>query len=247
MKLMENVYLVAAGDNGMSLTSPLDCNVYLIDTGKGALLIDAGANHQPELMDAVIASHGFEMSDIKIILLTHYHADHSCGANRLHKLTGASVYAPEQEAEAIAKGDTQALGLARAMAAGYVYPDGYKYEACPAVQPIADGETISLGDVEITAQAVPGHSLQSMVYSARIGRKACLFTGDALFPRGEILLQNLPDVCIYPYAQALKELALLEVDALFPGHREPSLCRGKRHLDAANNIFDGLLIPPQLF
>ena len=43
MQLTEHIYLVASGDTSFSLTGALDCNVYLIDTGAGLILIDAGA------------------------------------------------------------------------------------------------------------------------------------------------------------------------------------------------------------
>jgi len=219
----------------------------MIDTGQGLILIDAGSNHEPEKMDAVIASMGFSMQDIKYVLLTHYHADHSCGAARLSRICGSDVYAPEKEAEAIKTGDLSQIGLKAALNAGYIYPDGYVYEACPDVIPYVDGQSITLGDVTITGYAVPGHSLQDMVYYAEIDSKKCLFTGDALFPGGKIMLQNLPDVCIYDYSVGLKKLCQLSIDAFFPGHREPSLSRGKRHLFAAVKKFDTLLIPEQLF
>jgi len=246
LKLLDHLFLVASGDVGLSLTSPLDCNVYLIDTGQGVILIDAGSNYHPEMMDGVIASMGFAIDDIKIILLTHYHADHCCGAQRLYKMSGACVYAPEKEAQAIIDGDADQIGLTVARNAGYVYPDGYEFVACPKVIPLCDGQAVSLGDVTVTGHAIPGHSLQDMVYHSKIDGNHCLFTGDSLFPTGMVLLQNLPDVCIYDYSVGLKKLSRLPVDVFLPGHREPSLSRGKRHLEAAIAKFDGLLLPAQL-
>lgn len=245
MQLTEHIYLVASGDTSFSLTGALDCNVYLIDTGAGLILIDAGALDEPEKMDVLIAAHGFSLSQIKMIILTHYHADHAGGAARISSLSGCAVYASAREADAISRGDQVAIGLAAALRAGYVYPAGYGFAACPGVKPLHKGDIINLGTVNLQVWTVPGHSLEDIVLSGAIDGKNCLFTGDALFPGGKILLQNLPDVSIHPYAEAVKELAGLPVDAFFPGHREPSLNRGKRHVQAAVRYFDSLLIPPQ--
>lgn len=245
MKLLDNLYMVASGDVGLSLTSYLDCNVYLINAGGELILIDSGSNYEPHKMDTLIESLGFSLEQIKIILLTHYHADHAGGAARLKELTGCAVYASAKEADAIITGNLERIGLTAALKAGYVYPKGYTFRPCPDVRKLSHGDTLSLNGIIVKALAVPGHSLEGMVYYVDINGKYCLFTGDSLFPGGKIMLQNLPDVSIYSYYLALKNLGELDVDAFFPGHREPSLNRGKRHIEAALNQFEKLVLPPQ--
>ena len=82
---------------------------------------------EPEKMDAIIAAHGFTLPQIKMVILTHYHADHAGGAARLKRLSGCAVYASAREADAIIRGDSVAIGLAAALQAGYVYPAGYGF------------------------------------------------------------------------------------------------------------------------
>jgi len=62
-----------------------------------------------------------------------------------------------------------------------------------------------------------------------------------------VLIQSLPDVSLYPYAQAMKKLAELEVDALFPGHGVFCLENGGSHVRAAAAKFACGLVPPQLY
>lgn len=246
MQLTEHIYLVGAGDVGLAITDSLDCNVYLIDTGAGAILIDAGAGNDPKPMEKVITSHGFNMADIKILVLTHYHADHSCGAARIKKLSGCRVYAPEKEVSAIISGDLEQIGMAPAMRAGFTYPKGYTFQPCEGVEPLEDGSIVELGNVSLKIFCIPGHSLQDAVLYGEVDGKNVMISGDVFFPRGQILLQNLPDVCIYDYSKALGNLADKKIDILLPGHREPCLNRAGQHLKMVMDKFNSLLIPPQL-
>lgn len=245
MQLSESIYMVASGMLGFSFTHVLDCNVFLIDTGDGVILIDSGVNMEVEKMDAVIRSHGFELTDVKKILLTHYHADHACGAARIKQISGCDVYAPAREARAIETGDEAATSVE--LAKGGFYPEDYIYPKCPGVKGMNDSETVSLGNVSLTAYMVPGHSLEDMVVYGEIDGKKTMFSGDVVFAGGQVLLQPLHDVTIAPYAAGMRKLAELEVEALFPGHGVFSLEDGGRHIKAAVDKFNAGTIPPQFF
>lgn len=245
MKITDHIYIVASGKWGFGMTSALDCNVFLVDTGDGCVLIDSGVNMETERMDEIIRSHGFELTDIKAVLLTHYHADHACGAARIREATGCVVMAPAKEAHAIEIGDEEATSVAGGK--GLLYPADYSYPKCPGVEPLVDGEQFCLGDVTFTAYAVPGHSCEGVVYTAQIDGKNCMFTGDAVFACGQVLIQSLYDVSLYPYGQAMKRLSELDVDALFPGHGVFLLENGIDHIKMASAAFQSGLIPKQLY
>lgn len=245
MKITDHIYLVASGKWGFGITHEIDCNVYLIDTGEGCILIDAGVGLSPERMDAVIESHGFQLSDIKIILLSHYHGDHACGAARIQERSGCKVYAPAKEAKAIETGDEEATSIAAAK--GGLYPLDFTYPKCTGgVIGLEDGETVTLGNVTVRVFMVPGHSLCDMVMYAEIDGKKCMFTADAVFVCGQVLIQSLYDVSLWPYSRAMQKLAEIEVDALFPGHGVFCLEGGSAHIKTAAAKFASGLIPPQL-
>lgn len=241
MRLTDQIYLIAGGKWSFGLTHPLDCSVYLIDTGAGCILVDAGCGLETERMDSVMASHGFSLNDIAMIVLTHYHADHACGAARIAKASHCAVYAPGPEAEAVAKGDDVATSLAPGR--GKSYPADFVYPSCPNVEGLSEGDSISLGNVTLEVKLIPGHSLCDMALYGSIGGKNCLFSGDAIFAGGEILLQSLYDVSIFPYSEAVKRLAELPVDALFPGHGQFFLSDGSYHVKRCAEQFASGLAP----
>lgn len=244
MKITDHIYLVASGKWGFGITQELDCNVYMIDTGDGCILIDAGTGMETEKMDAIIASHGFQLSDIKALFLSHYHGDHACGASRIQAASGCKVYAPAKEAHAIEIGDETATSVGPSK--GGLYPLDFVYPKTPGVIGLEDGAEVTVGGITIKVKMVPGHSLCDMVMMATIDGKACCFTADSVFVCGQVLIQSLYDVSLYPYATAIKELAEENIDALFPGHGVFCLENGVAHVKTAAAKFACGLIPPQL-
>ena len=244
MKITDHIYIVASGKWGFGMTHELDCNAYLVDGGDGCILIDAGVGLDTDRMDEVLASHGFSLPDIRAVMLTHYHGDHACGARpyqgglrvrRLRSLPrGGGHFNSDEEATslALAKGSpTRRLQLPR----------------CSGVIGLNEGDEVAVGDVTLSVRMVPGHSLCSMAIYGAVDGKKCLFTGDSVFVCGQVLIQSLKDVSIFPYAQAIKRLAELETDALFPGHGVFCLENGGSHVKTAADRFAAGLIPPQLY
>lgn len=246
MKITDNIYLVGSGSQwGFGLTNPVDCNVFLVDTGDGCVMIDAGTGMEPEKLDAVIESHGYTLKDVKAMFLTHYHGDHACGASRIQKISGCTIYASELEAEVIAEGDEIRSSVAGAK--GGLYPLDFTYPKSDNVVALKDGDSVTVGNVTFTGYMVPGHSQQDMVVYAEIDGKQCLFTGDCVFAHGQVLLQSLYDVSIFPYAEAMRKVAQLPIDAIFPGHGVFCLQDGHRYVQAAVDKFNSGLIPQQLY
>ena len=65
MKVTRSISLAASGDNGLGLTHPLDCNAWLIDSGEGLILVDAGVNLDNLRIEEEIAADGYRLSDIR--------------------------------------------------------------------------------------------------------------------------------------------------------------------------------------
>ena len=70
---------------------------YLIDTGDGLILIDTAMHETVYLLIENVRKLGYELTDIKKILLTHAHIDHIGGARTLKELTGAKIYLGERD------------------------------------------------------------------------------------------------------------------------------------------------------
>ena len=243
MRLTERVCITGGGKWSFGLTHPIDCSIYLIETPEGCIMVDSGCSLESERIEAVMQSDGHRIEDVKILVLTHYHADHACGAAWIHEKSGCRVFASAPEAECIAKGDDVASSLAPGR--GKSYPADFVYPPCPCVEPLCDGGSVRLGDVELKAYLVPGHSLCDMVLYGEVGGIKCMFSGDAVFAGGEVLLQSLYDVSILPYFEGMKRLAALKPDALFPGHGQVILSGASWHVDSCLEGFESGLVPKQ--
>ena len=102
MRITEHVSLIGSGDNGMGLSHPLDCNVYLVDTGSGLIMVDPGVGLDNELIQDRMVEMGYDLSSVKYIVITHAHADHAGGAPYFSKLCGAEIVADPHEAGVLA-------------------------------------------------------------------------------------------------------------------------------------------------
>jgi hypothetical protein len=78
------------------------------------------------------------------------------------------------------------------------------------------------------------------------GERTYLVQGDVVFFGGTIFLQNVPDCSLQDYAATVKKLARLDFDAHLPGHLGISLTNGKRHIEAAAEVFGKLGVPRNL-
>ncbi|MGI8414818.1 MAG: MBL fold metallo-hydrolase, partial [Nakamurella sp.] len=136
---------------------PMDNNVYLLvcRTTGDATLIDA-ANDNERILD--LLGDGPERPRLRSIVTTHRHGDHWQALPSVAGVTGANLYA----------GAADAKGL-----------------PVPTDVPLEQGSTVPLGDSELQAISLRGHTPGSvaLLYRDPTGL-AHLFTGDSLFPGG---------------------------------------------------------------
>ena len=127
----------------------------LIRSADGNVLIDTGTAKGSEAIAANIESLGVKLTDVKAILGSHEHFDHAGGFARMQKLTGAPVLVGAGAVDVIRTGkvdlrDPQA-GQLDAMA-----------PVTGTIRAVADGEVVTIGGLEITGIATPGHTLGAM-------------------------------------------------------------------------------------
>lgn len=119
-----------------------DWAVYLIDTGDGLILIDTSMSNVLYLLIDSIYKMGFDLRNIKKILLSHGHPDHDGGARQLRELTGAEIYLSKED-------------LAYKEVIKSWMPKVFPYE----VDHFYDDLTpITLGNITIRTKLCPGHT-----------------------------------------------------------------------------------------
>jgi metallo-beta-lactamase class B len=125
----------------------------LITGTAGSILLDGGLPQSAPLIDANIRKLGFKTEDVKLIVNSHAHYDHAGGIAALQRASGAAVAASPAGKRAIEQGeptpDDPQYGLGRAVNA---------FPAVTNVRAVADGETVRVGDLAITAHHTPGHT-----------------------------------------------------------------------------------------
>lgn len=242
VRLTERVSLVGGGATGLGISHPIDCNVYLLSGREELALIDAGSGLGEDEILSNVTSLGHDAEAIRLIFLTHAHADHAGGAASLAEKLGASVYLSEVEKEAFEAADEEALGLTIARRNGF-YPGDYRLRSCKVDRVLRGGERLKCGDLELSVVNTPGHSAGSISYSVDLEDGLTLFSGDTVFAGGKISLLVCPGSDLLSLADSVSSLGDYSVDVLLPGHGLFPLRGGAQHIQQAIQAFDSMLPP----
>jgi metallo-beta-lactamase class B len=222
--LIGNIYYV--GTDGIA--------VYIVKTSQGLILMDTALPQSTGMIKENIAKLGFKLGDIKYILNSHAHFDHTGGFAEIKKETGAQLVAGERD---------------RPLLEGGYYPGDEKNTdlAFPSVtvdRAVKEGDKITLGDTTLTAHAMPGHSpgCTSWEMTVKDGNE----DHDVLFfCSGTVALNRLVGQPTYPgiaddYRSTFaKAKAMTKVDVLLGPHPEVYGMQAKRAQmrDGAPNPF----------
>ena len=248
MRLTRDVALVGGGSmTGFGLSDAFDSHVYLLDGGDEAALIDCGMG-TPAGLAAVreqISGAGVDIARVRRLFLTHYHTDHAGGARTYRDALGLSVAIGRDARPALEHADHDATSFTSASAAGF-FPAGYEYPACPVDEPLDDGQEIRVGRLTVRFVATAGHCAGHGAYLVTGGERAYLFSGDAVFAMGRILLQAIPDCDLGASLASIRRMNALEFDALLPGHGPIALTGGHGHVAAAVATIDRLAVPVRI-
>jgi glyoxylase-like metal-dependent hydrolase (beta-lactamase superfamily II) len=132
--------------------------------GEGVVLVDCGVPNQRESFVRQLQTQGISPQDIRLIVLTHGHYDHTGSAAAIKSLTGAPIALHRADAEAVQKGETLAIhgftGWGRMVAfLGRVANISASVPPLP-VDLILGDEGLSLEPYGIAGQVIytPGHT-----------------------------------------------------------------------------------------
>lgn len=126
---------------------PIGVSSFLITTPDGHFLIDGGIPQTPKLIEANIAALGFSIGDVRYLLSSHAHADHAGGLAQMKRDSGA-IFA----ASAADKPILEAGRISYGPSANWRFPP------VRVDRILADGDTLTLGGVTLTAHLTPGHT-----------------------------------------------------------------------------------------
>lgn len=183
-------------------------NSYLFVKGKDVMIVDTGLPGSAEQILRALEALGSGKS-VKAIVLTHYHIDHTGSASDLKKITGATVYAHEEDAPFIS-GERE-----------FPLPPSVPRERYSSYRTVDVDQRLREGDDVFGFKIIhiPGHTPGSIALHGY----GMLFSGDTLNARGGSI-QGTP--AQYDWNReladrAVKRLLELDFDILLPGHGDP--------------------------
>jgi len=141
----------------------------LIVTKEGLILLDGDLPQSVPLIEDNIKALGHDVREVKLILVSHEHFDHVGGIAALKRDSGARVLAGAEAAMALGQGHPTEADPQ------YAKDDKYPYPKVAGVETVTDGQTITLGEVTVTAHRTPGHTPGGTSWSWRSCEKGkCL-------------------------------------------------------------------------
>ncbi len=186
---------------------------YLITTARGHILIDGGPAQAAPVIAANVAALGFAMRDVRILLNTHAHFDHSGGLARLQRLSGAEVIASAADRAALESGRFP-YGPAGAIASPPVRVD----------RVIGDGEAVTLGGATLTAHLTPGHTpgCTSWSWPARGGDgvERTVFLHCSATVAGQTLVPESYPGMVADFRRTFERVRAIQADVFLANHPE---------------------------
>ncbi len=139
-------------------------NTYIVTTQKGnAVIIDPGMEF--EKIEAALLKSG---ANLKYIIFTHGHYDHTASAYDLVERTGAKLVIGSRDAEMLEDTDKSMSWMFTN------HPHSLKADI-----EVEDGDTLTLDELEFKFLLTPGHSKGSMVILC----EDVMFSGDTVLER----------------------------------------------------------------
>lgn len=193
--------------------------VYLWEWGGNLTVIDSGIAGSADAILEGVQAIGRQPSDIKEIVITHFHPDHIGSAADLAERTGAPVLAHWADAPVI-RGELEGqppklLDFERPIFEA-VSPLVPLAPPVPGVQDVDDKQTSAGGGVFVS---VPGHTPGSL--ALHLPQLGVLFTGDTIAHFQGSLILGVFNIDREEAIRSLKKQAALEFETACFGHGPP--------------------------
>ena len=190
--------------------------VYLIEDDALAL-VDSGLPWNARTVLRYIRSIGRRPEELRWILMTHSHPDHTAGALGVSRRTGAQIVAHADDTKTHSNQEVSLtyMGVFTSLR----LPLPFLQRTC-VDRVVDDGHVLPLMG-GTTVLHTPGHTPGSVAYL--LESKSVLFSGDTVFSDGRRVSRSIPYFGHndQEYRESLQKLASVEFDTLCGGHGAP--------------------------
>ena len=190
-----------------------DLASFLITSQDGHILINTGLEDSTSLIRENIESLGFRLEDVRILLTTQAHWDHTAALAEIKEIADAEMWATAGDAPVLEDG-------------GFSDPHFGGRESFAPVNVdriLTDGEVIELGETRLTVLETPGHTVGSPSYTmtVRAGERdyAVVIANMGSINEGKRLVVDptYPGVA-EDFAETFRRQKLLPVDVWVASH-----------------------------
>lgn len=186
-------------------------SAWLITSPKGHILIDGVVPQSPPQIIANVKTLGFDIRDVKYLLNSHAHIDHAGGLAGLKRASGAAMVASAADKPFLEAGDI-----------GHGPSGGMKFPPVRVDRVIANGGSVSLGGVTLTAHLTPGHSpgctSWSMIAKGKDGTPRSVFFHCSATIAGQSLVPEAYPGIVANFRQSFARAKLLKADIFLANH-----------------------------
>lgn len=202
-RIIGNIYYVGAYD----VTS------FLITTPAGHILLDSGfAETVPQIKEN-IATLGFRLEDVKILINSHAHYDHAGGLAELKRLTGAKLLVSSADARLLADGGRSDFHFQDKI---------FHFAPVETDQIIRDRSTIKLGGVKIKVHLTPGHTKGCTTWTMKVkenGRNFnVVFVCSTSVPGYQLVDNDKYPEIASDYNKSFRKMKRLSADVFLASH-----------------------------
>jgi len=168
-----------------------DVNAWAIQTSDGIIMIDATYDYSvKDLIVDAMPKVGLDPKQIKYVVVTHGHGDHSAGVKYLQDTFGARVIMSDADWNLLAQPARGAFASSPVPKKDMV---------------MIDGQKLTLGDTTITMYLTPGHTVGTISLMIPVKDKGTTHT--AAFWGGTAIGANTPADNLVAYSASAKKFA----------------------------------------
>ncbi len=199
--------------------------MFIVDGDDGVTLIDSGLPGKGGRILGALGSIGRSSSDIRAIMLTHSHSDHTGSAAELKQESGAQLYASPTDAPAV-RGDEPAPPPPVAFRFPFLKP---LMRLVPTATGVEVDRLVSEGmrlPGDLVAYETPGHTEGHVSYVLNRG-PGVLFVGDAARNKKGTIVRGYFNARTTTIDASIRRLGALHFDIACFGH-SPAINSGAK-------------------
>jgi metallo-beta-lactamase class B len=196
------------------------------------VLVDGAMPDSAPLIEASIRKLGFRVRDVKVLVNSHAHFDHTGGLAQLKRDTGAILAASGPDRAALESG---------------TYPGSeeiaaFRFAPVKVDRVLKDGDTVKLGGVVLTAHLTPGHSAGCTTWTFPVvvagkTRQAMIYCSTSVAANRLVSKTRGPQYpgIVADYEQTFARLKTMRAEVFLAPHAEQFRLKEKRARLAAGD------------